>query len=118
MTRVVVVGGGIWGLTLAYRLEQLDPGAEVTLLERGECLGGVVGTVERDGFRVELGPNGMLDANPAAIALCQELGLGERLVPASDAARKNRFLFLGGKLRKLPGGLWSFLTSDMLSGRA
>jgi oxygen-dependent protoporphyrinogen oxidase len=118
MSRVVIVGGGIWGLTLAHRLEQLAPDAEVTLLERRSQTGGVIGTIERDGFRVETGPNGFLDNNPATTALCREIGLGSRLLPASESARKNRFLFLNGRLRRLPGSLWSFLTSDVLSWRA
>src|SRR5262245_11072055 len=112
MPKVAIVGGGISGLALAYRLEQL--GAEPTLLERAGRPGGVVGTIERDGFRVETGPNGFLDNNPATLTLCQDLGLHGRLVPASESARKNRFVFLRGRLRMLPSSLWSFLTGDVL----
>jgi oxygen-dependent protoporphyrinogen oxidase len=118
MARVVVVGGGISGLTLAYRLQQLAPAAEVTVLEREERPGGKVGTELLKGFRVEIGPNGFLDNNPATRTLCQDLGLADRLVPASDSARRNRFLFLRGRLRLLPSSLLSFLSSDVLSWRA
>ncbi len=117
MSRIVVIGGGISGLTLAYRLEQLAPDAEVILLERRTRTGGVIETVERDGYRVETGPNGFLDNNPATFALCQELGIAQRLVPASESARRNRFLLLDGELKKLPGSLWAFLTSNTLSWR-
>src|SRR5947209_3934634 len=44
MARVVIVGGGISGLTLAYRLERLAPASEVTVLERTPRPGGKVGT--------------------------------------------------------------------------
>ena len=117
MPHIVIVGGGVSGLALAYRLEQRLPAAEVVVLEREPRLGGKVGTIHRDGFRVEAGPNGFLDTNPAALDLCRELGLGDRLTAASDAAGRNRFLLLDGRLRKLPGSLWSFLTSDVLSWR-
>ena len=117
MKRIVIVGGGVSGLTLAYRLEQRLPAVEVVVLEQQPRLGGKVATFCRDGFRVEAGPNGFLDTNPATLDLCRELGLGDRLTPASDAAGRNRFLFLNGRLRMLPGGLWSFLTSDVLSWR-
>src|SRR5581483_11680263 len=111
MTRVVIVGGGISGLALAYRLEQIGPHVEVTVLERSARPGGVIGTLDLDGYRVETGPNGFLDNNSATLTLCRDLGLAERLVPASEAARKNRFLFLHDRLRRLPTSLWSFLTS-------
>ncbi len=120
MPRIVIVGGGVSGLALAYRLEQRLRAAEVVVLEREPRLGGKVGTIHRDGFRVEAGPNGFLDTNPAALDLCRELGLGDRLVAASPAAARNRFLFLNGRLRMLPRGPLSFLMSGgfRLAGEA
>jgi oxygen-dependent protoporphyrinogen oxidase len=118
MPRIVIVGGGISGLTLAFRLEALRPDLDVVVLERATRAGGVVDTAARDGFRVEAGPNGFLDHNPALLDLCRELGLQDRLVAASEAAGKNRFLLLGGRLRKLPTSLWSFVTSDVVGAGA
>ncbi len=118
MPRVLIVGGGISGLALAHRLEQLCPDADVTVLEKAARTGGTIGTVERDGFRVEIGPNGFLDNNPATRDLCRDVGLGDRLVPASEAARRNRFLFLNGRLRNLPTGPLSFLASGLLGWRS
>ncbi len=118
MSRIVIVGGGVSGLALAYRLQQRLPAAEVVVLEREPRLGGKVGTLQSDGFRVEAGPNGFLDTNPATLDLCRELGLGDRLTAASEASGRNRFLFLNGRLRQLPSGLWSFLTSGALGWRA
>jgi oxygen-dependent protoporphyrinogen oxidase len=118
MPAVVVIGGGIWGLTFAYRLERLRPDAEVTVLEKNPCVGGTVRTDAVDGYRVEAGPNGFLDNKPAAFDLCRELGLEDRLLPASPVAAQKRYLFLGGRLRLLPGGLLPFLRSDLLSWRA
>src|SRR5947208_3018193 len=118
MAQIAIVGGGISGLTLAYRLEQRWPGAEVRVLEGGERLGGAIGTVNRDGFRIETGPNGFLDNNPATLQLCHDLGIDNLLISASEAARKNRFLFLDGKLHRLPSNVFSFLSSDLLSWRS
>jgi oxygen-dependent protoporphyrinogen oxidase len=115
MPRALIVGGGISGLALAYRLEQRCPDAEVLVLEEQPRPGGKVDTLDRDGFRVEAGPNGFLDNKPATLALCRDLGLAGRLVGASEASGRNRFLFLDGRLRALPGGLLSFLRSDVLS---
>jgi phytoene desaturase len=53
--RVVVVGGGIGGLATAALLAR--GGAEVTLLERHDRVGGRTGTWEQDGFRFDTGPS-------------------------------------------------------------
>jgi oxygen-dependent protoporphyrinogen oxidase len=115
MSRVVVVGAGISGLTLAYRLQQLAPADEVVVLEQGPRPGGTIGTLLRDGYLVEAGPNGFPDNNPATLDLSRELGLADQLVPASEEAARNRFLFLGGRLHRLPNTLTAFLGSDLLS---
>jgi oxygen-dependent protoporphyrinogen oxidase len=118
MATIIIVGGGISGLALAYRLQERLPHAEVTILEAAARGGGKVETTTRDGFRVEHGPNGFLDTKPTTLGLCQELGLSTELLPASGAAARNRYLFLGGKLRLLPNSFLSFATSRVLSWRA
>jgi oxygen-dependent protoporphyrinogen oxidase len=117
MTRVVIVGAGISGLALAYRLHRLQPSAEITVLEQRDRPGGTMWTERHDGFQVEIGPNGFLDNKSSTMSLCQDLALGDRLVPASEAAARNRYLFLNGRLRPLPNSLISFLRSDLLSWR-
>jgi oxygen-dependent protoporphyrinogen oxidase len=118
MQRIVIVGGGISGLALAYRLEQRLPNAAIHVLEAAPRVGGKVATTTRDGFHVECGPNGFLDTKPTTFNLCQELGLSAQLLPASEAASRNRYLFLNGKLQLLPNSLLSFVTSRVLSWRA
>ncbi|WP_164983794.1 phytoene desaturase family protein [Cellulomonas endophytica] len=72
--RVVVVGGGIGGVTTAALLAR--GGARVTLVERHERLGGRMGELELDGFRFDTGPSWyfMPEVFEHAFAL-----LGERL---------------------------------------
>ena len=115
MPRIVIVGAGISGLSLAYRLQQLGPRLDITILEERDRPGGTVWTELRDGFQVEAGPNGFLDNKPTTLELCRDLGLEDRLITASPEAGKNRFLFLDGRLRPLPASLFGFLTSDLLS---
>ncbi len=117
MAAVVVVGAGVSGLAVACRLQQRMPHADITLLEQGDRPGGSAWTLRESGFTVEMGPNGFLDSKPTTLQLCRDLGLGERLISASEAAGKNRYLLLGDKLRMLPGGLAAFLGTDLLSWR-
>jgi oxygen-dependent protoporphyrinogen oxidase len=117
MPQVVIVGGGISGLALAYRLQQVLPAAEVILVEKQTRPGGTIWTERRDGFQVEIGPNGFLDTKPTTVSLCRDLGLEDRLLAASEAAGRNRYLFLDGKLHLLPNSFGSFLRTDLLSWR-
>jgi phytoene desaturase len=52
---VAVVGGGFGGLSAACHLA--DAGADVTVIEQNDHLGGVAGRIERDGFRFDTGPS-------------------------------------------------------------
>src|SRR5947199_3962592 len=117
MPRVVIAGAGISGLSLAHRLHQLAPAAAITVLDSADRVGGCVRTDRRDGFTVECGPNGFLDSKPATVDLARDVGLGDQMIPASDAAARNRYLFLGRGLDPLPGGLLDLLRSPLLSVR-
>jgi len=117
---VVVVGGGIAGLAVAWELGArpglLPAGAAVHVLEAAPRAGGNIRTERRDGYLCEWGPTGFLDDVPATLDACGRLGLTPRLTRASEAAER-RFVVRGGKLRELPSGPVSFLTSDVLSLR-
>src|SRR5688572_10399601 len=115
MPRVVVVGAGLSGLAVAFRLRQALPGVELAVLEGQGRPGGTVWTDHRDGFRVETGPNGFLDGKPGAVQLCRDLGVAGRLLPASEVSRKNRFVFLRDRLHRLPASPPGILTTPLLS---
>ncbi len=55
MGAVAIVGGGVAGLTAAYRLKQR--GARVVVYEATDRAGGAILTDRRDGYLAELGPN-------------------------------------------------------------
>ncbi|MGH9278176.1 MAG: protoporphyrinogen/coproporphyrinogen oxidase, partial [Acidimicrobiales bacterium] len=81
--RVAVVGGGITGLATAWYLRRR--GAEVTLYEAGDRLGGKIRTDTLDGVPVEAGPDTFLARVPWAVELCLQIGLGEELVPPATS---------------------------------
>lgn len=117
MKRIVVVGAGISGLTLAWRLEQrLGAGAQVQVLESSGRVGGTSWTQRAAGYCLDTGPNGFLDSRTQIVDLCRDVGLQGDLVRASPTARR-RFLFLGDRLRPLPTNPAAFLTSRLMSLR-
>ena len=85
MTRVVVVGGGVAGLTVAHRLVEGDPSIEVAVLEATERPGGKLADVEVRGVRVPAGADAFVARKPWAVDLCRDLGL-ELVAPASSGA--------------------------------
>ena len=100
---VAVVGGGIAGLSAAYELERR--GLVVRLLEASGRLGGVIRTERTDGWTVDAGPDALLAQKPAAVQLCRELGIGDRLV--STQIPRTAYVLRDGRLRPLVEG--SFL---------
>jgi protoporphyrinogen/coproporphyrinogen III oxidase len=117
MPHVVIVGAGLSGLSLAYRLSRARNDIQITILEKASRPGGNIWTERIDGFQVETGPNGFLDAKPSTLQLCGDLGLGDKLISASEGSRTNRYLFWNGKLRVLPNSFGSFLFNGILSWR-
>ncbi len=105
MKRIAIVGAGISGLTAAWQLTRPGtPPADVTLFEASERTGGIVETVRRDGFIVELGPDSWVSEKPAARDLVNELGLAQELIASKDDTRKTHLL-LNGSLETMPDGL-------------
>jgi oxygen-dependent protoporphyrinogen oxidase len=99
--RVVVVGGGITGLTVAHRL--LDR-ADVTLLEATPSLGGNITTEHTGGFLLDVGPDSWVAAKPKAAGLAKELGLEGDLIGTRPDTRKV-YVAYRGALHPLPEGL-------------
>lgn len=123
--RILVVGGGISGLSAAQHLlkiaERRGIRLQVTLVERESWWGGKIRTVKEDGFTVEGGPDNFVTVKPWAIELCRELGLIESLLPTNPKARRV-FVLWRGELRLLPHGFLTFspdlkglLKTDLLS---
>jgi len=97
-TDVVIVGGGIAGLATAYELSRR--GLSFVVLESGPRAGGVILSEAIDDFIVDGGPDALLIQKPDGIRLCEELGLGDRLVPTK--LPRLAYIQRGGRLHPLP----------------
>ena len=109
---VIVVGGGITGLTTAWYLHHA--GVEVTLLEAEEDVGGVTRTEERDGFLLEKGPFNVIVRDPDFQTLLEGVSDEVQVITASKSAR-TRYLYRRGRLLAVPSNPISLLTTPLLS---
>jgi protoporphyrinogen/coproporphyrinogen III oxidase len=100
---VVVVGGGISGLAAAFDLQAR--GLTVRVLEASTRSGGVIATERFDDWVIDAGPDSLLVQKPAAVALCRELGIADRLVPTLTP--RTAFVLRDGRLHAIAEG--SFL---------
>ena len=98
MTRVVVLGSGIAGLSAAFRRASAG---ETVVLEAGPQAGGSIRTIREDGFTLECGPN-TLRTTEAAERLLADLGLEPRTVKADGKAP--RWIVRGGSPRAVVPG--------------
>ncbi len=116
MKKIIVIGGGIAGLAAAYRIQkEISEGAqlECTLLEGGDHFGGKIATERSEGFIIERGPDSFISQKPAAIQLCQQLGIGDHLV-STNPETPNTYVYTGGKLVTMPDGLSLMIPTKFL----
>ncbi|MCE5306707.1 MAG: protoporphyrinogen oxidase [Acidobacteriales bacterium] len=102
MSRVVIVGGGISGISTAYYLSRR--GIPATLVEKQDRLGGVIHTETVHGCVIESGPDSFIAIKPWALDLINELGLSGEVIGSNDHLRVT-YLLRHGRLLPLPDGL-------------
>ncbi|MEK4110543.1 oxygen-dependent protoporphyrinogen oxidase [Paenibacillus sp. DS2363] len=106
--RVVVVGGGLTGLSAAFyiRKHYREAGVEpvITLVEKSSSMGGMIETLHRDGFVIEKGPDSFLARKTAMIDLAKELEIDHELVSQNPESKKT-YIMQRGKLHPMPAGL-------------
>jgi len=105
MKKVVIIGGGMTGLSAAYylhkeRMEKNLP-LDIKLVEASQNLGGKIQTVRKDGFVIERGPDSFLARKKSAGRLAENLGLGNQIV--HNTAGKS-FVLVNNHLHSMPEG--------------
>jgi oxygen-dependent protoporphyrinogen oxidase len=98
MIDVAIIGAGIAGLAAAWELKKR--GLQSLVLEQNGRAGGVIISERVEGFVIDGGPDSLLVQKPAAVELCAELGLGERLFPTKPP--RTAFVVRNGRLTELP----------------
>lgn len=124
MKKIVIIGGGIAGLTAAFylkkQIKEENLPYEVNVIEASNRLGGKIKTERRDGFTMERGPDSFLIRKQSAERLVREVGLGDKLV--TNGTGKS-YILIGNELHSMPQGSFMgiptqvkpFLLSDLFS---
>ena len=111
MRRVLIIGGGISGISTAYYLAK--QGIPSTLVERRPRLGGVISTEVVEGCVLDAGPDSFISIKPWAADLIRELGLGDELIGSNDHLRVT-YLLRRGRMVPLPDGLMLMVPTRIL----
>ncbi|HTG71713.1 MAG TPA: protoporphyrinogen oxidase [Candidatus Udaeobacter sp.] len=106
--RIVIIGGGISGLSSAFYLqreaERQGKEIEITIVDGAPAFGGKINTLQHDGFVIEKGPDSFLARKQAIIDLAMELGLEDELTTTNPGAKKT-YILHERKLYPMPPGL-------------
>ncbi len=103
---VVIIGGGVTGLSCAYFLAErgraMGLPLRVLLVEAEGRWGGKVRTEQADGFTLEGGPDSFITAKPWGTDLCDTLGVP---LVSTNPTEKAIYILSGGRLSPLPTGM-------------
>ncbi len=109
---IVIVGGGLTGLTATYYLKKA--GNNVLVVEKADRWGGCIQTIREKGYIFETGPNTGSLSNVETVELFEDLNENCRLETANPNAER-RLILKGGRIQDLPSGLVSGLTTALFS---
>ncbi len=117
MKKVVIIGAGISGLSLAWHLQKrCGPAIDLHIIEKAPRAGGWMHTKNIDGFLFEMGPRTFKASRcQALLELIYDMGLEESLIFSSKDSMK-RYIWLNGKLQLLPSNPFSLFTSPLTRG--
>jgi len=110
--RVAIVGAGITGLVAAHYLKKANIGFKI--FDRSNHIGGVVNTVEEDGFLYETGPNSGVISNAEIANLFEELN-GKCELELADHSSSRRLIWKKNQWRALPSGFLSAVFTPLFS---
>ncbi|XP_058102266.1 protoporphyrinogen oxidase, mitochondrial isoform X2 [Magnolia sinica] len=110
---VAVVGGGVSGLTAAYKLKSY--GLSVTLFEAEERAGGRIRSVSKDGLVWDEGANTMTESEVEVGNLIDDLGLREK--QQFPISQNKRYIVRNGMPELLPSDPIALIRTNFLSAQ-
>lgn len=115
MKKIGIIGAGISGLTLAWKLKQA--GNDVTVFEASSEPGGAIRSHRVDGWLAEAGPNSIQDSDASVTELVESLGLSHRLLEASTEA-KRRYIVRYNRPQLVPNSPITAIRTPLFTWKA
>ncbi len=114
--RILILGAGVSGLSLAWYLSRSSLPFEITILEKTDRAGGWLHTDHSTGFHFEKGPRTFkVDKSPFIVDLLHDLGLADEVV-WSEERPHHRYVWMRNQLLRFPSNPFSFLFSPLTKG--
>lgn len=108
---MIIIGGGIAGLYMAYKYHQKYPNEEVTILEKNNYIGGRVYTYNKYNINYEAGAGRFASSHKLLLKLLKEFNLDDKLISIQNSKKyidksekilkKNEFNILLDKINDL-----------------
>ena len=116
--KTIIVGAGFSGLAVASRLQAsgVNP-SDILIIEASSRIGGLISSTRKEGYLLEGGPEGFRGNSESIRSLLRQSGQEELVIPSTPATSK-RYVVRKGKLRKLPEGPLSAITTGVISFRS
>ncbi|MBU0676371.1 MAG: protoporphyrinogen oxidase [Proteobacteria bacterium] len=111
---IVIIGGGLSGLSVAHFLKKQQPDRDLILFEQQQRPGGAIQTFRHEAYQAEWGPHGFLNNTPESQELLTDTGL-DTLMQTAPLGDFKRFLCHQGHLEPLPQSPKMLLTTPLLS---
>ncbi len=110
--KVIIIGAGLTGLVAGFYLKKR--GVDFLIIEESDKPGGVIDSIEEDGFICEAGPNTGVIGNPEVAELFEDLGDVCQLEIANEEAKK-RLILKNGRWEAIPSGLIGGIKTPLFS---
>ena len=110
--KIAIIGAGLSGLTTAFYLKR--HGIPFKVFEKADRAGGVIQTIEENGFTVETGPNTGSMSRPEAAVLFEDLK-DDCTLEVADESAKARWIWMNDRWHTIPSGVLGGITTPLFS---